>query len=370
MRTPKTEITYGDGWTFSGQPGWAVNSIWDVLISRLFANGFDPLAHFFIHFIAPYPANSIAENFAWTDLAECVESNKGKHMYLVFDAHTEAPCFRNVEHAAVHANSQFGIGYERMILWGGSADTSGPIRVIQNLNAFTLVTDRSLLSEIKEPSHHFAMLARVPKPHRVATAVEVLKRGLDTYGYMSCGSAGLGDDPDLYRRTVPEPYKDRFPLLLDGLVPSHQQNDVLVLPQVTEAFCQLIPETSYEWLYPGWSTVFPTEKSEKCFLLGQVPIFVAPAGHVDNLRQLGFDLFDDIIDHSYDNELDPDARIPLAVDQLEQICRHVLDQLKQWRTANLHRLRHNRDLCDQLKIGFWEVAFDRFSSALVMDHLK
>lgn len=46
--------------------------------------------------------------------------------------------------------------------------------------------------------------------------------------------------------------------------------------------------------------IFLTEKTFKVFAWHQIPIFVATPGHVKVVRELGFDLFDDIIDHSYD----------------------------------------------------------------------
>jgi len=49
--------------------------------------------------------------------------------------------------------------------------------------------------------------------------------------------------------------------------------------------------------------IFLTEKSFKVFAWHQLPIFVATPGHIDTVRRLGFDVFDDIIDHSYDNSV-------------------------------------------------------------------
>ena len=43
-----------------------------------------------------------------------------------------------------------------------------------------------------------------------------------------------------------------------------------------------------------------SEKSFKHFAWHQIPIFNASKGHIEVVRSLGFDLFDDIIDHSYD----------------------------------------------------------------------
>ena len=44
-----------------------------------------------------------------------------------------------------------------------------------------------------------------------------------------------------------------------------------------------------------------TEKSFKHFAWHQIPIFNASKGHFEIIRDLGFDMFDDIIDHSYSN---------------------------------------------------------------------
>jgi hypothetical protein len=46
--------------------------------------------------------------------------------------------------------------------------------------------------------------------------------------------------------------------------------------------------------------VLLTEKSFKVFAWHQIPIFAATSGHAQVVRELGFDMFDDIIDHSYD----------------------------------------------------------------------
>jgi hypothetical protein len=43
-----------------------------------------------------------------------------------------------------------------------------------------------------------------------------------------------------------------------------------------------------------------SEKSFKVFAWHQIPIFMASPKQVDTIREIGFDMFDDIIDHSYD----------------------------------------------------------------------
>jgi hypothetical protein len=66
----------------------------------------------------------------------------------------------------------------------------------------------------------------------------------------------------------------------------------------------------------------PSEKSFLAFLTKKIPIILAEPGSINRLRQEGFDVFDDLIDHSYDQIIDADLstaqdnqlRIKLAVD--------------------------------------------------------
>ena len=84
-----------------------------------------------------------------------------------------------------------------------------------------------------------------------------------------------------------------------------------------------------------------TEKSTKPFALGQVPIFISCYNSLSTIRSYGFDLFDDIIDHSYDNELDPHKRILLAIDQLEKICKTPLQYWVDYKEKNIDRFVKN-----------------------------
>lgn len=55
--------------------------------------------------------------------------------------------------------------------------------------------------------------------------------------------------------------------------------------------------------------IFITEKTWKPIMSGQMFMIFGNAGIIAELRRLGFDVFDDIIDHAYDSE--PDARYRL-----------------------------------------------------------
>jgi hypothetical protein len=62
-----------------------------------------------------------------------------------------------------------------------------------------------------------------------------------------------------------------------------------------------------------------SEKTFKVFAAGQIPIMCGPQGAIDHLRQLGFDVFDDIVDHSYDNIIDWKERITSMHSSLDAI---------------------------------------------------
>lgn len=88
-----------------------------------------------------------------------------------------------------------------------------------------------------------------------------------------------------------------------------------------------------------------SEKTLKPFLFFQLPIFVAPQNHVFHIRnKYKFDFFDDIIDHSYDNEPDPYLRLTMIVNEIERLhkCRNeifkIYPQLEK-------RLKKNRKIC-------------------------
>jgi hypothetical protein len=90
-----------------------------------------------------------------------------------------------------------------------------------------------------------------------------------------------------------------FPMLIDGTVsktPLEQHR-----PPGEKLFSNLVQVVLESFEFEE-NYVFLTEKTFKCFAWHQLPIFVSTPGHVQKVRELGFDVFDDIFDgHVYDN---------------------------------------------------------------------
>lgn len=90
-----------------------------------------------------------------------------------------------------------------------------------------------------------------------------------------------------------------------------------------------------------------TEKSLKPFLLYQLPIFISYKNNLSCLRDMGFDLFDDILDNSYDLIEDPKERIDVALSNLVKL--KSID-LSEYFDKNKIRFINNKNLV--LKLAF------------------
>ena len=88
-----------------------------------------------------------------------------------------------------------------------------------------------------------------------------------------------------------------------------------------------------------------TEKIIKPFLAKQIPLFIALPGLQNELRKIGFDLFDDLIDSTYETEKDHFKRIKLTIDELEKLLKIDLVQYKK---INQNRFDYNFNLLDKL----------------------
>jgi hypothetical protein len=88
-----------------------------------------------------------------------------------------------------------------------------------------------------------------------------------------------------------------------------------------------------------------TEKTIKPFLAGQIPIFIGPLNLEKELRKLGFDLFDDLIDYSFESEKDAYTRLKLKMDEFQKI----LDtDISEYRKIHSSRFDNNKRLVTRL----------------------
>lgn len=250
---------------------------------------------------------------------------------------------------------QCGLPGAHIILYTGCFEDSGPSHNIGTIVPHVTITLSELsLSrdpEFSTPTHHFVNLNRMPTWNRSKLVEALLDADLDRYGKISYS---LGVDPDflgtmpLDHFHFPLKYRSRLPLIVDSPNVDIAQGFQFSHPAISGAMCNVIAESCYDPCVsiPAqfWSTQNPTitEKTFKCFIMGQIPIWLSAKHTVRHVRALGFDVFDDIIDHSYDTELDPERRIFMVAKQVSDFCKKYSESaLLDFRTRFGDRFEQN-----------------------------
>ena len=213
-------------------------------------------------------------------------------------------------------------------------DTDSPVLHIHTIvdECSNFITGlKNYTPQVVVPTHHFVCLNHLHRWQRYQLVKEILDRGLDKFGYVSYLQKPNNDDT-------------RFPLVIDQTEITWEEQRNITMPALTGALFNIICETAYEsdtdqLVYhhlPGM-----TEKSYKCFALDQIPVWLAPYRAVSCYRNLGFDVFDDVVNHAYDLESDPVRRIEMVADQVQKLCSFSLSDLSELKQQHLTRFDHN-----------------------------
>jgi hypothetical protein len=188
----------------------------------------------------------------------------------------------------------------------------------------------------------FLCLMRRPSPSRARLArglLDIQSMRL-SFGSMSPASM-LGD----YYNMIPE---RELPILLDGIVHretglEHNQTNIIF----KRCLFNIVAESSSQTDPGVWRSQFISEKTFKAFGLRQIPIWFAVPGLVDNVRQLGFAMFDDLVDHNYDQIQDEHRRLEVVLDQIHHLDQLNIEQCQQIKQSVTDRLDHNYNLLRQ-----------------------
>lgn len=317
-------------------------------------------------YMGMYKLNAVPTKMLAKVLAE---NSYGKPTIVVLDAEFTSVSFKDLDWIWRELVS-IGVDLRTVIMWADTVLEQGcPMVRGQSITGFNFAATTNAAVMVPEPTHHFIMLARVPRLHRIQAAVGILQRKLERLGYLSCGSGAYHPDDYDYFNHVPEDIRHRFPLLLDGEIDTadYQKvhlNSVLDL-RVSGAFVNVVCETNSE--NPNEShtrrTIHITEKSSKPFLLGQCILMNGTCGTLAAIREFGFDCFDDLIDHSYDLEPDQTRRIGMMLDQLAMLCSKSMDWIQAYKQDNYERFVNNRDIFMSIAANVPGINQDRFLTA-------
>lgn len=194
---------------------------------------------------------------------------------------------------------------------------------------FDIDLDRKFLCLLRRPTLNRARLARFFLDNI----------GLDTVR-LSFGSGAQGG-LDQYQDVVGVD----LPLLVDGMLTDRVQEFDVANPKFHSCLFNIAAETSSQ-SEANWRSVFLTEKTWKAIMQRQIPIWYGVPGLVEHVRSLGFDTFDDILDHHYDAIQDETQRHQSVFDLIVQLnqqyslgdCQTLRQQLQPRLEANFEQL--------------------------------
>ena len=202
-----------------------------------------------------------------------------------------------------------------------------------NINWSSLHTDRYFIALMRRASVGRATFAR-----HLLDAFDA-----DTF-LLSCGSQPneWSEVPTDLKKAI-SPYT--LPVLLDGFTDDYRDQHFHIDTNFFSCFFNVVVETSSQTDADSWRDVFITEKSLKPFAYRQIPIWFAVPGTVQAVRELGFDVYDDVINHEYDNEQNPTLRMEKVVTVLQDFINiYDLDGMKEWRRGLQVRINKNVEL--------------------------
>jgi hypothetical protein len=232
----------------------------------------------------------------------------------------------------------------------------------------------------KETSKNFISLNRGPRYHRTYLIASLFARNLDEYGNISFLS--IPDNLPLTQLMIYDYQKDvNYNKVCEGLAryhavshtvnedyydiyPSNVPNDNLsnfkkhLQHKYHKSYIEFVSETSYN------ETSFNLTEKTLHFVYGcNYPIMISSPGTVKFLRSIGLDMFDDFIDHSYDDIIDPAERINEAIDRNIGVLTMDKEQLHEKWESDRIRFEHNlifmrNELTTFYQNRFWQQLTD------------
>jgi hypothetical protein len=197
----------------------------------------------------------------------------------------------------------------------------------------------------RDRKYSFCSLNRQARPDRIRLVNRFKQDNILQDGIVSLGSDGVAYP---YHEILDADFARQMPLLIDNLGSDRERASYKSIPEVVkQSIVNVIAEGTA--IQVGIHTVEDTvirplisEKTTKAFACNQLPIWLATPGFVAHIRVRGFDVFDDLIDHSYDSELHTVKRIEMIAHEVKKLVDMGIDPLREFLQKNWARLEHNR----------------------------
>jgi hypothetical protein len=253
------------------------------------------------------------------------------------------------------------------------------------------ITCNSIFSDFKPPlitektGKLFICHNKSPKPHRYATLALLHKKGLidDVNWSLVTGQIRPPEDYVWLNEALPidvvnsceQEIKNLFSIKVkesDYEVNKKyfSENGEIIFdknefPELGEAAMEsgglLIPEDSFSYMNSyvnivtesqfrdDFNVIHVSEKSFRPFAYYNLPLIVATQNHVKYMKdKYGFDFYDDLINHDYDNEKSIGNRITMLIDEVIRLKNNKEDVIKFYK-QNTHRLIKNQKIISEIK---------------------
>ena len=113
---------------------------------------------------------------------------------------------------------------------------------------------------------------------------------------------------------------------------------------ITEkSYFNVITETQHEYDNPDYNGLHITEKTCKA-LISQPFIIVGQYGHLEKIREWGFQTYPELFDESYDLIENPMERIDFIVDEIERLCNMDKNKLEEIYNSVIWKVDYNRNI--------------------------
>jgi hypothetical protein len=121
-------------------------------------------------------------------------------------------------------------------------------------------------------------------------------------------------------------------------IEKYEQLKHLTLDSYKNSYINILSDSHYSFVE---NNVHISEKTFKPFYYFQMPIFLASFNHVKMIREeYEFNLFDDLIDHSYDNEIDDVKRFFMVVNEIKRLS-NMREEISTYYKNNIDKILHN-----------------------------
>jgi len=250
----------------------------------------------------------------------------------------------------------------QFVQWGG--DLSNQAALYQVLEP---VLDKNFDSQ-----KTFISLNRNRREHRLVTLSYLFGLGYDQHGYISYLSQRSEIKKlDSLLDCIPWQFLERQEAVRDHMMEGYkivnhnkdlyvedyniyrQTNDNItnfnsnLRPLYQNSFFEIVSET--EFSSPSFLV---TEKTANAIYACNFFIILSGQGAVQHFKDIGFDMFDDVIDHSYDSISNPIDRIALAIDRNQRLFTDP-DYVKDAWIRNQHRFESNITVANEIMFDWY-----------------